>query len=189
MNRRVAGPVTAVALLVAAQIAFLAHQGRLWWCACGKFSVWASDVWSEHNSQHILDAYSFSHLLHGVIFWFAFARPLRRFGVWWTVAACAAAEVFWEMLENSAIIIDRYRSATAALGYTGDSIANSVSDVFCCMAGAVLARRIGWKWSLAVFVVLEVGCALWVRDNLTLNVIMLLCPSEAIKRWQLGGAG
>jgi hypothetical protein len=98
-------------------------------------------------------------------------------------------EAGWEILENSPIIIDRYRSATASLGYNGDSIVNSTGDLLSCAVGYALAQRIGWKWSIGLFVVIELVMLLMIRDNLTLNVIMLLYPIEAIKRWQGGALG
>jgi hypothetical protein len=162
-------------------------MGRLPLGPDGKFGWWDGDIWSSENSQRLADPYSFSHIGHGILF-FAFlwlvARkvPLRhRFMI------AMLFEVSWEMLENSPLIIDRYRSATIALGYAGDSILNSLSDVLMMCLGFLLAARVRPWVSVAALVVMEVGCALWVRDNLTLNVIMLIHPFEAIKHWQMSG--
>ena len=111
----------------------------------------------------------------------------RRVPVRFRLLIAVAVEAGWEMLENSPIIIGRYREATMALGYCGDSILNSMSDILMMCFGFLLARRLPVLASVALFVAMEIGCALWVRDNLTLNVIMLVHPVEAIKTWQMGG--
>ena len=187
------GAALAIAGLVALTVVVLRVAGRVWWCACGTPVLFVADPSTPHNSQHVFDWYSFSHLLHGVIFFWvlqwtmprlpARLRPARA---WWLVIA-VAVEAAWEVLENSPIIINRYREATAALGYEGDSIVNSVGDLAFCVAGYFLARAIGWKASPAVFLVVEVVMVVAIRDNLTLNVLMLLWPSEAIKALQMGG--
>jgi hypothetical protein len=177
--------LVAIAVLLVVQIFVLRWQGRVAWCACGGGSVWVGDSWSSHNSQHVLDPYTFSHILHGVLFCGVIWLFLRKISVVWAFVVCVAMEVFWEILENSTFIINRYREATAALGYTGDSIVNSVSDVACCAAGFVIARYLGLRRSLLFFAVTEIIMAILYRDNLTLNVLMLLCPIEAIKQWQM----
>jgi len=175
----------AIALLLVVQLIVLRFQGRVWWCACGGGAVWVGDTWSSHNSQHVLDPYTFSHILHGVLFcgiiWFF----LRKASVIWAFVISVAMEVSWEILENSTFIINRYREATAALGYTGDSIVNSVSDVACCAAGFAIARYLGLRRSILFFGVTEIAMAILYRDNLMLNILMLLCPIEAIKQWQI----
>ena len=93
----------------------------------------------------------------------------------------------WEMLENSSLIINRYRDATAALGYSGDSIYNSFGDLICCTAGFVVARHVGWKWCIVIFLAFELFCLFWIRDNLTINVLMLIYPIDGIKEWQMAG--
>jgi hypothetical protein len=94
-------------------------------------------------------------------------------------------EVFWEILENTTFIINRYREATAALGYTGDSIVNSVADTGCCVIGFWIARYLGWRWSVLLFAMTDLVLAILYRDNLTLNILMLICPVDAIKQWQI----
>jgi hypothetical protein len=177
--------LAAIALLLVVQLLALRWQGRVWWCACGGGSVWTGDTWSSHNSQHVLDPYTFSHILHGVLFCGVIWLVIRKASVLWAFVISVAMEVFWEILENSTFIINRYREATAALGYTGDSIVNSVSDTGCCAAGFVIARYLGLRGSILFFVVTDIAMAILYRDNLTLNILMLLWPVEAIKQWQI----
>ena len=162
-------------------------MGRLPLGPDGKFGFWEGDIWSSENSQRFADPYSFSHLVHGILF-FAFlwlvARklPLRQ-----RFLIALLAEAAWEMLENSPIIINRYRSATIALGYAGDSVLNSMSDILMMCLGFLFASLARPWVSVAAVLVMEIGCALWVRDNLTLNIIMLIHRVEAIKHWQMAG--
>lgn len=177
----------AIAALLAVTVLALRLEGRIWWCACRTPTPFSTDVNSSHNSQHLFDAYSFSHLLHGVIFFFALRLVAARWAVGWRVFAALAIEAGWEILENSPMVIERYRTATASLGYSGDSVVNATGDVISCALGLLLARSIGWKWSIAVFVAVELAMLWLIRDNLTLNVIMLLYPIDAIRQWQSGG--
>lgn len=171
--------------LMSAMIFQLRRQGRVWWCACGQFNPWAGDIWSAHNSQHLFDPYSFTHLLHGVLFCGLAAWLLPRVSWTWRLVLALGWGALWEVLENSPLIIQCYREATIGLGYTGDSIINSLGDVFCCALGFMLARRLGWWHSLMFFVIVELTLLFWIRDNLTLNVLMLIYPMEAIKSWQM----
>lgn len=184
MNRwKTTAGVAAIAVLMAI---ILRSQGRVWHCACRGWNLWSGDVWSSHNSQHFLDPYSFTHVLHGVLFAGAFRwlRPDWSIGV--TLLLTTAGEAAWEIVENSRFVIDRYRDATISLSYFGDSIVNSLGDLGTCLLGFALARRIGvWK-SMAFFLVTEAVLAIWIRDNLLLNVLMLLFPVDAIKAWQMG---
>jgi len=118
----VAYALAVLALLIVLQVIVLRWQGRVWWCACHGWAIWVGDTWSSHNSQHVLDPYTFSHILHGVIFCGLIWLCMRKISVVWAFVVSVALEVSWEILENSAFIINRYREATAALGYTGDSI-------------------------------------------------------------------
>lgn len=174
----------AIAVVMMATWFALRLEGRRIWCKCRTPHAFIADAYSEHTSQHLLDPYSFSHVLHGVIFFWALAwlAPWASNGA--RLVVSTAIEAGWEILENSRWVIDRYRETTAALGYEGDSVVNSMGDVACCVAGYLLAKQIGWKWSIAVFFVVELGLLATIRDNLTLNVIMLLWPIEAIKNWQ-----
>jgi hypothetical protein len=175
-----------LALLLGAAVAYLRAQGRVWWCACGRPYPVSLNVHSMHNSQHLFDAYSLSHVLHGFIFFGLLWLLRRRINPGWRFAAAAAVEIIWEMAENSPVIINRYRTATAALGYTGDSILNSLADVASFLMGYWLAQRLGLWRSVALFIVVELALLWWIRDNLMLNVLMLLWPIDAIRRWQAG---
>ena len=174
-----------VAVILAAAMTQLRHQRRVWYCACGHYNLWAGDIWSSHNSQHVFDPYSFTHILHGVLLFWVIAWLFKRLSFPWQLTMAILIEALWEVAENAPFIIQRYREATIGLGYEGDSIVNSLSDIACCSAGFVLARYLGFRRSLAVFVVVEILLAVLVRDNLTLNVLMLLCPIDAVKQWQM----
>jgi hypothetical protein len=166
--------------------AFLLHQqNRIWWCACGHFNMWDGDIWSAHNSQHVFDPYSFTHVLHGMIFCGLCAWLWPRVVLIWSLTLTIAVEALWEILENSPFIIHRYREATIGLGYEGDSIVNSMADILCCVIGFMLARKLGLRRSVVIFVLTELVLLVSVRDNLTLNVLMLTHPVEAIKAWQM----
>jgi len=160
------------------------YQGRLWICACG-FRLWSGNICSSENSQQFLDPYSFTHVLHGIAFFIALKLLLPRLGKWWRLALAVAIEAGWEVLENSNFIIDRYRAATAALGYQGDTVVNSLGDISCCVLGYAIARYSGWRRSVLLFIVTEIVLLLWIRDGLTLNIIMLIHPVEAIRAWQM----
>jgi hypothetical protein len=178
--------VVLIAAVLGLAVVYLRWQGRIWWCECGGWSPVSVVVHSQHNSQHLFDAYSLSHVLHGILF-FGVLWPFRKYLSLNTRAAIAAMiEIGWELLENSPIIIDRYRAATISLGYAGDSIANSLADVFSFVVGFYLARKLGLWWSVAVFIAVELLMLWLMRDNLTLNVLMLLWPIDAVRKWQAG---
>ena len=162
-------------------------MGRSLFGPDGKPGLWEGDIWSSECSQRLADAYSFSHIGHGLLFFGLLWLFARRVPIRFRFLIAVLVEAGWEMLENSPIIINRYREATMALGYSGDSILNSLSDILMMCFGFFLAWRLPLWASVMLFVAMEVGCALWVRDNLTLNVIMLVHPVEAIKAWQMGG--
>src|SRR5205814_9789174 len=142
----------------------LRAEGRRWWCACGSPALWTSDAWGPHNSQHLLDPYSFSHVSHGVLFYGLLWLVARRLAPDWRFLLAVALEAGWEMAENSDAVINRFRAGTAAVGYRGDTVANSVGDVLCCVVGVLLARRLGVWWSVAVVVAIEGTLLLWIRD-------------------------
>lgn len=159
-------------------------MGRQWLSDSG-FGLWAG-AWTKNTSQWIADPYTTSHVLHG-IFFFWFLLPLARWlNLSWRFVAATCVEMGWELLENSPTIIERYRTATAALDYFGDSILNSTCDVLAAQLGFCFAWRLGWRWMLVVILVVELLMLYFVRDNLTLNVLMLVWPSSAIKQWQMG---
>jgi len=163
-------------------------MGRLLLGPDGKFGWWEGDIWSAENSQRFADPYSFSHLTHGFLFYAFFWFISRKLPMRQRLLMAVCLEASWEMLENSPLIINRYRHATIALGYEGDSVLNSMSDILMMVIGFLLASR--WRlWVCVVAILLmELGCLFYVRDNLTLNVIMLIHPVAAIKAWQEAGA-
>jgi len=164
----------------------LQQQGRLWICDCGRVYLWVGDIWSSDNSQHIFDPYSFSHVLHGVMSWAILMWLLPRLSLSWQLVITTFVEASWEVAENSAMIINRYRESTLALGYNGDTILNSIADIFCCIVGFAIALRLGYRRSLALFIVTELVMILWIKDSFLLNVLMLIYPIQAIKMWQMG---
>jgi hypothetical protein len=162
-------------------------MGRLPICKCGYVRFWVSKVASSENSQQIADWYSFSHLIHGFIF-YGLLRLIGRGK--WSWGSCLALAIFveasWEVFENTPFTINRYRQ-TASLDYYGDSILNSISDILFCVAGIGFARILPVWLTLTLLVVMEVGVAYAIRDNLFLNIVMLIYPFESIKQWQMGG--
>ncbi|WP_286177592.1 DUF2585 family protein [Rhodopirellula sp. JC639] len=174
-----------LALIATSMAIVLWRMGRTPWCECGGDSPWSGEIVSRHNSQHLIDPYSFTHVLHGILF-FAVLWPLRH----WLNArarliAAALVEAGWEILENTPMIIERYRQATISLDYYGDSIANSVADLLACLAGYMIASRLRWYYSLALLVVVEAVLLATIRDSLLLNIIMLVWPNDAIREWQM----
>jgi hypothetical protein len=184
---RLRWPALATVALLAVQAATLGWEGRHWWCTCGRWFPWTSDAWGPHNSQHLLDPYSLTHVLHGFILCGILALAAPRVRREWQFVLAIVVECAWEVFENSAFVIDRYRAATAAQGYQGDTIANSLGDVLSCAFGFWLAGRLGWRKSLALALAVEVVLVLWIRDSLLLNVVMLIAPVPAIRAWQTGG--
>jgi hypothetical protein len=187
MNRsRWAVPGAIAILALTAAIEF--WMGRLPLGPDGRFGLWEGNIWSSEQSQRFADPYSFSHVVHGLLFYGFLWLAARGLPVRHRFMIAFLLEAGWEILENSPIVINRYRAVTIALGYEGDSIVNSLSDVLMMSLGFLLALRARAWVSVAAVLALEVGCLIWVRDNLTLNIIMLVHPIEAIKAWQMSGA-
>lgn len=162
-------------------------MGRLPLGPDGAFGWWESDIWSAACSQRLADPYAFSHIIHGMAFYGLFRLVARRAPVSARYLMAVILEAGWELLENSPIIINRYREATMAQGYAGDSILNSTGDLLMMSLGFLIAWKARPAVTVGLILVMEIGCLIWIRDNLTLNVIMLIHPVEAIKRWQLEG--
>jgi hypothetical protein len=152
----------------------------------GPIRPWVSEVHSDQNSQQISDWYTFSHIIHGALFYGVTHLTMGPASVGLRAVVTVGMEATWESYENTDTVINRYRAATIALGYYGDSVLNSMSDILACMLGFLLASRLRWWWTVSWVVAAEVVVALVIRDNLTLNIIMLIWPIEAIKRWQTG---
>jgi hypothetical protein len=173
---------------VLAQAAILHLMGQPWISASGTVKLWQGVVQSSENSQQIADWYSLSHVVHGFIFYGVLSLVLpRRIGFAARLALALGIEIAWELLENTDLVIDRYREATISLDYHGDSVLNSVFDTLWMAAGFFLASRLPWQATVALALVLELAAVWAIRDNLTLNILMLVHPTEAVRAWQAGG--
>jgi hypothetical protein len=177
-------PLIIFAAALAAILVIMLAMGRPPICTCGTIELWGEV--GPKQSQMLADWYSPSHVIHGFIFFALLAWLWRRAPVERRFAAALLLEAAWEIAENTPMMIDRYREATIALGYSGDSILNSLSDIVMMALGFLGARKLPVWMSVAIVLVLELVPLLVIRDNLTLNVIMLLAPSDAIRNWQAG---
>ena len=177
----------AAIILLIATAAILLAMGRPPICTCGTVDLWVAQANSSKTSQMLSDWYSASHIVHGFLFYVGLWLVFRRWPVERRFLAALSIEAAWEIVENTPMIINRYREATAALGYTGDSVLNSMSDIAMMGLGFSLARRLPVWVSVAIVIVLELIPLFVIRDNLTLNIWMLLAPNDALKAWQSGG--
>jgi Protein of unknown function (DUF2585) len=171
--------------LLALLMIVLLLMGRPPWCACGYIKIWHGDATSSENSQHIADWYTFTHVIHGFGLYGLLWLIGRRWSLELRFLLALLMEVGWEIFENTAFVIERYRD-TAAQGYYGDSVINAEVDVLAFIVGFALAARLPVWATIALAVVIEGLLAYAIRDNFTLNIIMLIYPFEAIKQWQLG---
>lgn len=189
----------AIVLILIATVAVVRLEGRVWYCECGGWDLWKSSVWSSHCSQHVSDPYTISHISHGLIFWCMFhwlfdrVGP-RRFPMFaakvttpWRLVLSVFIAAVWEIAENSTWVIERYRSVTMSLDYMGDSVTNATCDVLFCALGFYIAQWLKFTRTLMLFIAFEIILLITIKDNLTLNVIMLLTPIQAIKDWQMEG--
>ena len=177
--------IACVVLMLAATATALLAMGRPPICTCGYVAFWHGAI-DAGNSQHLLDWYSPSHVIHGFLFFGAGWLLLRPLPVRFRLLIAVAIEAAWELTENSPMVIDRYRTATMALGYTGDSVLNSLSDISCMMIGFAIARKLPVWATIMLAITFELLTLAVIRDNLTLNILMLVWPVDAIRHWQAG---
>jgi hypothetical protein len=179
------GISTLVIVAAAASIEFA--MGRVPWCRCGYIKLWHGVVKSSENSQQIADWYTFTHVIHGIGFYYLLWLVARRLPPGARFVIAVLLEAIWEVVENTPFVINRYRAATISLDYYGDSIINSMSDIAAMMLGFWIAQKLPVWLTLLLVIGVEVVLLFIIRDNLTLNILMLIHPFEAIKQWQLGG--
>ena len=173
----------ALLILVAAAAAELA-MGRTPICTCGEIELWVGARDSAKTSQMLVDWYSLSHVVHGLLLYALLWLVARRWTVEWRFLTGTLLEAAWEVTENTPFVIDRYRATTAAIGYTGDSIVNSMSDILMMAFGFLVARKLPVWATIMLLIVLEIVPLLVIRDNLTLNIVNLLAPNPALQAWQ-----
>lgn len=173
-------PMLAVTALV------LLAMGRMPWYQHGPIAVWSGDASGPDTSQQFTDPYTFTHVTHGVLLYLALHVLAGRLPRSRRISLAVAAECGWEILENTAMVIRRYREMTMALGYYGDSVINSMGDILACTAGFLLAARLPVRVTVMMIVLLELALTLWIRDSLLLNIVMLAYPIESVRNWQLG---
>lgn len=172
--------------MIALAAVILLLMGRNPMCTCGTIKLWVGETNSSDNSQHISDWYSLSHIIHGFLFYGILWLVARRWPVGPRLLGAIFVEAAWEIFENTDMVINRYREATIALGYVGDSVLNSVCDILFMVLGFFFAARAPLWLTIAVAIIFELLAGWVIRDNLTLNIVMLLYPLDAIKVWQGG---
>ncbi|MDF1872489.1 DUF2585 domain-containing protein [Vannielia sp.] len=184
MIRKIPWGYVASALIVAMTAVVLLSWGREPICKCGWVKLWHFELGTSEGSQHILDWYTFSHVIHGILFFGLLWLVARRMPRGWRLAIATLVESAWELLENTETVIEHYRSVTISLDYYGDSVLNSVSDILAMWLGFLLARKLPVWASVVMVIGFEVFTTWMIRDGLALNVLMLLHPIEAVKAWQ-----
>ena len=179
---RVAWSVVAGLMLV--QAVALHLMGRVWICSCGSIRLWVGDIHSSELSQQVLDWYTPSHVIHGMLFYGLLHLALPRTPVLMRLAIAVGLEVAWEIAENSPPVIEAYRKQALAAGYVGDSILNSLMDTVSMMTGFALAFLLPWQVTVALAVIAEIATGVLVHDNLTLNILNFIHRFPAVEAWQ-----
>lgn len=180
-------PLAVILVVVIVSVVALSFQGRVWWCQVGDLTPWSWDIWTKHNSQHFIDPYTFTHILHGVIEFWILGWLFKKMPLAWKLAIAVTIECLWEVAENTNTVIERYRAVTISLDYFGDSILNSLADILSCATGFLIAYKLKFWRSLVFFLLTEIILIFWIRDSLLINILMLIYPIEGIKAWQTGG--
>ncbi|WP_332054514.1 DUF2585 family protein [Reyranella sp.] len=175
---------TAVVCIMIVQALVLHAMGRVWLCTCGTLRLWVGDIRSAEMSQQVTDWYTFSHIVHGILFYGLLRLLLPRLPVLARLAIAVGIEATWEIAENTPWVIEAYRQQALARGYVGDSIVNSLSDTLSMMTGFALASILPWRATLALAIVMEVAVGYLVHDNLTLNILNFIHRFPAIEAWQ-----
>ena len=152
----------------------------------GPVALWSGDINSDQNSQQVADPYTFTHVIHGAVFYGLTHLVMPKAALMTRLIAATGVESAWEAYENTDTVVERYRTATISLGYFGDSLINSVADILACILGFGLAWRLPRNVTIAWVVAVELVLLLWIRDNLTLNILMLVYPLDSVRRWQGG---